>query len=622
MAGKSDIRAGGAFVELFTKDAALVKGLRSAQKRLEGFGKSVMAVGGFFTGLGGAMLAPLAGAVAHFTSAGSQLNDLSERTGLAASNLAELKYAAEQSGAGLEDVEKAMRHMAKSGTSETFDHAAARISAIKDPTDRARAAMERFGKSGTTLLPMLATLQEARREARELGLVPTDEAVKSADALGDAFDQVKSVVGAAMFEIGAAMAPVLMPLATTVRNVVVGFNHWVRENGQLIRTVAMVGAGLVAAGVVITGVGVAIFGLGAAAGVAATVLTTIGAVIGAIVSPIGLVTIGLAAAAVAFFRFTETGRAAVTSLMEFLGPVIETVRTTIGGIADALMAGDLTLAANIAMAGVRIAFEAGKLQILATWFDLKLRVLAAIDEIGVALAPSIAYIGSLWQSLTDYVGTLFGVMAAGANPFWEGMSQAGSIVILGLSKLFEQLLSIVQTFFSIVGIGLKATLAQAAAIANVAVPVINAGIKQETGFDILDTLKRADDAAAAAGGQARADADARQQGRRDNADGKLDEQRERMAAAQAELERLRKEAAAAREAAQAVGTGPKGVKPPDGMAAASSATVTFSGAALMAAGQGGGTQDMARDIREQLKTQRKQEKLLEKIADKEGAVAS
>lgn len=55
---------------------------------------------------------------------------------------------------------------------------AAKIAAIEDPAERTRMAMEAWGISGTMLLPMVKDLQPLRQEARDLGLVPTDEAVK------------------------------------------------------------------------------------------------------------------------------------------------------------------------------------------------------------------------------------------------------------------------------------------------------------------------------------------------------------------------------------------------------------------------------------------------------------
>ena len=95
------------------------------------------------------------------------------------------------------------------GLGSDFDKVAADIAAIEDPAKRTEAAFEAWGKSGVKLLPMVDSLKELRQQARDLGLVPTEEAVSMADAIGDSLDQVKSVFSATLFEIGAAIAPVL-----------------------------------------------------------------------------------------------------------------------------------------------------------------------------------------------------------------------------------------------------------------------------------------------------------------------------------------------------------------------------------------------------------------------------
>src|SRR5690349_12755551 len=92
-----------------------MKGLKAAKEQLQSFGTSVAKVGAFLTGLGASILTPLAGAVTHFAQMGSELADVSARTGLAVGELAELKFAAEQTGASLEDVENGLRKMAKGG---------------------------------------------------------------------------------------------------------------------------------------------------------------------------------------------------------------------------------------------------------------------------------------------------------------------------------------------------------------------------------------------------------------------------------------------------------------------------------------------------------------------------
>ena len=82
MAAAQAIRAGAAYIELFTKDSRMVKGLRSASQQLQAFGASVQAMGFQMVAAGGAVIAPLLAAVQHFATAGGQVNKASERTGV------------------------------------------------------------------------------------------------------------------------------------------------------------------------------------------------------------------------------------------------------------------------------------------------------------------------------------------------------------------------------------------------------------------------------------------------------------------------------------------------------------------------------------------------------------
>ena len=68
-------------------------------------------------------------------------------------------------------------------------------------------------------------LQAARQEARDLGLVLTEEAVSMADAIGDSLDRVKSAISATVFEVGAALAPMLLPAPENVKNIAGWFNR-------------------------------------------------------------------------------------------------------------------------------------------------------------------------------------------------------------------------------------------------------------------------------------------------------------------------------------------------------------------------------------------------------------
>jgi hypothetical protein len=402
MAGASGIRAGRAFVELFADDRALVRGLRSAQQKLAAFGAAVRGLGTQMLALGAGIVAPLALAAKSFADTGSQLNDMAARTGVSVEALGELGYAAQQSGASLEDVEKAVRTMQRTITAATngsdqaataldriglsaealaglkpeqqFAAIAAALARIENPTERAAAAMGVLGKSGTTLLPMVGDLAALRAEARRLGVVMSGGQAKLADDLGDAFDRVKASLQGVANAVGTALAPVLLDLAAKVTGFLVGFREWIAQNQGLVVTiltvgaaVAGIGAGLIALGLAVSGVSAGIGALASAASVAGTVISALGAVIGALFSPIGLAIAGVAALGAVIVTQTTTGQQALGMLSGGFQTLQADAVDAWGGIADALAAGDIGLAAKIVWATLKLEWERGTSFLLNFW---------------------------------------------------------------------------------------------------------------------------------------------------------------------------------------------------------------------------------------------------------------
>lgn len=261
----SAIEAGRAFLKLLVDDTEFRKGLSDSEKTLNSFGKSLTSLGTKIGLAGAALTAPFAVAAKIFADTGSQLQDMSDRTGLSVKSLSELKYAAGQTGTSLEVVEKAARKMQKDGIdpNRIFEFAK-QIAAIKDPTAQAQAAMERFGKSGTLLLPMLRDLEGLRDRAHELGLVMTPETARAADKFGDAMDDIKASVTALAVQVGAALAPALTSLAEALASSTATISKWVGENNKLVVSVAIAGPALIAVGAIVSGVGDAIIGITAA----------------------------------------------------------------------------------------------------------------------------------------------------------------------------------------------------------------------------------------------------------------------------------------------------------------------------------------------------------------------
>src|SRR4051812_28253390 len=95
-------------VNIVANTENFTKGIQSVQKMAKSLRQNIQFVG---AAAGGALV----GIFSMFESVGSQLHDLSEVTGINVEKLDFLKYAAEQSGAGLETLTKAARELQTKG---------------------------------------------------------------------------------------------------------------------------------------------------------------------------------------------------------------------------------------------------------------------------------------------------------------------------------------------------------------------------------------------------------------------------------------------------------------------------------------------------------------------------
>ena len=236
------IQAGKAFIEFVIGDKKL-------DGQLARIGSKLRKVGSWGAAATGPLIAGFTAAALTFASAGSELNDLSSRTGVAASNLSELAFGAKLADTDLGTVEKAMRQLQDKGIDPLqFDQVAADIAAIEDPTKRADAAMTLFGKkTGTALLPLMSQLPELRQRARDLGVTLSDEDAAAADELGDNLDIAKLQLQAMAIQIGAAIAGPLTEFLTWSQSVLGATIAWIKENPRLVRTIAAVTLGIAAA---------------------------------------------------------------------------------------------------------------------------------------------------------------------------------------------------------------------------------------------------------------------------------------------------------------------------------------------------------------------------------------
>jgi hypothetical protein len=407
------IRAGAAYVELFADDSRLIRGLGRASRRLKAFGAGVEAMGAglrgvgmSMIGLGAALIAPLLGAARVFSKMGDDLADMSVRTGVSVEALSELGFAARQSGSDLEGLEIAFKRMQKAiveaakgskgaagalahlgltvgdleglSPEEQFKLIADRISKIEDPTIRAAAALQLFGRSGAALLPMIengaAGIEALQEQARRLGLTISTQDAAAADAFGDLLDQLWDVVRRGVFEIGSSLAPTLTDLAHRIIDVVVSATDWVRQNRELIVVVLKLGAAVVVAGVgllflgyAISGVATIFTGLGIILGAAGTALRVIGAVLGFVLSPLSLIVFGVAALGAYLVWASGVGGKALAWLRDRFTDLKADALAAFGGISDALAAGDIALAAKVLWLALKLEWARGILWLNQLW---------------------------------------------------------------------------------------------------------------------------------------------------------------------------------------------------------------------------------------------------------------
>lgn len=224
-------------VNLVANTDKFIRGLANAQLKLGQFSTKI--------GIAGAAVsAAIGGMFYKFEQTGSQLHDLSVATGIGVEQLSFLKYAAEQSGSGLEALSKAAKELQKQGIDpQNFERIAASLAAIEDPTERAQKTFEIFTKrAGGALLPMLKDLPMLKKRFEDLGGSFTGKMADAADALGDSWGDLKL----ALLNITNQLAFALTPAVTAL-------SGWIAENGKAIRDWVAEHSKLVAVLVGVTG---------------------------------------------------------------------------------------------------------------------------------------------------------------------------------------------------------------------------------------------------------------------------------------------------------------------------------------------------------------------------------
>jgi uncharacterized phage infection (PIP) family protein YhgE len=180
-----------------------------------------------------------------------QIDDLakaSSRLGLTVNELQSLQFAASQTGASAEELEKGLTRFSRSiseassgigtglrsfealgitvtnaqgdlrPTSELLNEVSDRLTQIQDPADRVRIAFDLFGRSGVNLVNTLqqgsGSVKELQDQFNAVTLELTGENAKAVEDANDRFDKLRIVLGSVGQRITSVVLPVLADVAT------------------------------------------------------------------------------------------------------------------------------------------------------------------------------------------------------------------------------------------------------------------------------------------------------------------------------------------------------------------------------------------------------------------------
>jgi hypothetical protein len=335
----------------------LSRSLGNLNKQAGAVGGGLGRMGQAAKGIGGLMGALLpVGAVAGLTAiakgsidAADNLNDMSQRTGVAVESLSRFGQAAQDSGSSIEGVAKGMGQLAKRITDPSSAASKAlsgigvatrdaqgkvrsldavmleisdRFAKMPDGAEKSALAMQLFGKSGVELIPML---NQGRDALEQYQATISGDMAKSADEFNDSLNAIGRSLSGPFNEAVTALLPAITSIAQGIVGIIKAFTALPRPVQATLLVIGGLLTALVALAPAISAIvsiGSAIAGLFAAGGALASAGSIIAGIATAfivlITGPVGIVAL-LVAAGVAIYAFRDQIGAAFKAVVDFIG---------------------------------------------------------------------------------------------------------------------------------------------------------------------------------------------------------------------------------------------------------------------------------------------------------------
>jgi hypothetical protein len=427
-----DIQAGRAYVEIGTRDSALVAGLAKAARQIQSFGKSIQGFGLQAAGLGTSIFGPLAGAGAAFAEHGNALEENSKKTGISVSDLSTLGYAAQQSGVDMDSLTLAVSKMGRtlveaergggqaqkalyalgltlndiSGQTpdQRFKLIADAISKVQDPSVRAADAMAIFGRNGAQLLPLLLQgaggIDALQQRARDLGLQWSGTDARNASIFKQSLRDLWDVMSHGTDIIGASVAPVLGGLVNISIRAIVATTAWANAHRTLFGIIAGGSAAFLALSLGIVTLGTAVNIVGIALGTAASGIGIVVTGFAALLSPLGGIVVAIGAGVAALLYFSNAGNLIAGALKDAFGQVAQIFEFVFSHATSLTQA--WVDASQIAFSAIQSALTIAVSDMKELWSEFENWMGLMWDRIGINAIRSIGEMVGFLQKFLDY----------------------------------------------------------------------------------------------------------------------------------------------------------------------------------------------------------------------------
>lgn len=430
---------GRAVIEVLLNSNKLNKQLRAVEDNFKRVGGNILKAGAGFTAFGAALVAPLVAATKSFVDFGDTVDKISSRTGASAEFISALGFAAEQSGADIQTLEKAIVGQQRTlndmnqglktaidsyaalgltakdfeglNTEQSFTKIAQALSEIDDPSLRAATALEIFGKAGQRLIPLInggeEAIKEFTKEANKLGIILSEDEAKKAAELADATNRAQRALQGLKIRFGAELAEQFITVVDKITEFIIKSKEFVTRNRGIIKSALQLSAGLVAAGVAFIGAGFAIGGLSSIIGVlTSSVLLLSSTFVGlgaalftGLISPLGIATLAMTSILLLTTDLADGISDLSDSASNDLSRAFTDAKSNFDLLKQAVLAGDLKLAFSILATSIKLFFLDAFKSIINGFAEWVALTNSSLNNIAVSFQQTFLFIKQLWTRL-------------------------------------------------------------------------------------------------------------------------------------------------------------------------------------------------------------------------------